>query len=176
MAETRVWLMRSLYLGLCLVIIFVHLLPLDTQPRLWAPPDLLVAFTFAWALRRPEYVPVLSVAAVMLAADLLFQRPPGLYAALVLIGLEYVRRRTGALRRAGFAGEWLTVALAIAAMGLANRVVLSLLSVNLAPLGPSLIQSVLTVLFYPAAVLLTEWLAGVRRPAAGEIDMAGGRI
>ena len=58
------WMMRAVYLGLCIFVIFLHLLPLDTQPRAWAGPDLMLALTFAWTLRRAEYVPPLLVAAI----------------------------------------------------------------------------------------------------------------
>ena len=69
--------MRAAFVGISLLIMFFHLLPLETTPRRWAAPDLLVCLCFAWALRRPDYVPALAVAGVMLLADLMFQRPPG---------------------------------------------------------------------------------------------------
>ena len=66
LSTSRLWLMRLGFVALALVIMFFHLLPLDTVPRRWAPPDLLVAFVFAWALRRPDYVPILSLAIILL--------------------------------------------------------------------------------------------------------------
>ena len=134
--------MRASYLALCLTVIFAHLLPLDTVPRNWAPPDYMLAFTFAWALRRPDYVPILSIAVVFLTADLLFQRPPGLMAALVVVGTEYLRIRFSALRDASFAGEWIAVCLICAAVTLANRLTLTVVASDLAPLAPTLIQMV----------------------------------
>ena len=41
-SASGVWLMRLIYLLLCLFVIIAHLLPLDTTPRFWAPPDLLM--------------------------------------------------------------------------------------------------------------------------------------
>ena len=76
MTSSRTWPMRAAFVALSLALIFVHLLPLETVPRKWAPPDILLAFAFAWVLRRPDYVPALLVAGVFLMADLLLQRPP----------------------------------------------------------------------------------------------------
>ncbi len=178
MAETsnaRVWTMRVAYLALGLAIIFWHLLPLNTVPQRWAPPDLLIAFTFAWVLRRPDFVPVASVAAVMLSADLLFQRPPGLMAALVLMACEYLGNRVGGRGKVSFALEWLAVSAMIAAVAVANRVILSVLGVAVAPLGLTVIQIVMTMLVYPLVVLISGWLMGVRKLTPVQADRMGGR-
>lgn len=172
---TGVWLMRGAYLGLALVIIFFHLIPLETVPRRWAPPDFLMAFTFAWVLRRPEYAPVLCIAVVMLTADLMFQRPPGLLAVLVVIGAEYLKNRAAHAREPNFLAEWANVALVVLAIGLINRLVLVLLLVPLPPLSLHLIQSLLTVAVYPLCVFLTRTVMGVRRPSTGDPDALGGR-
>ncbi|MFC6585378.1 hypothetical protein [Sulfitobacter aestuariivivens] len=75
-SPTRLWLMRAAFFVLALVILFFHLLPLETTPRRWAGPDVLLAFACAWCLRRPEYVPSVILALAFLLADLLLQRPP----------------------------------------------------------------------------------------------------
>ena len=94
MAESslrRITVFRLLWVLLALFIIFFQLLPLNTLPTKWPGPDLLVALTFAWAMRRPELVPALSVAFVMLLADFLLQRPPGLLAALIVAMTEALK-------------------------------------------------------------------------------------
>ncbi len=174
-ARSSLWIMRALYLALCMAVIFAHLLPLDTVPRGWAPPDYLIAFTFAWALRRPDFVPILAVAPVFLVADLLFQRPPGLMAALVVVGTEYLRIRFSGLRDASFAREWIAVCVMCAAITFANRLILSVVASDLAPTGPAMVQMVLTMLFYPLAVLATEWIMGVRKPDPRSAETLGAR-
>lgn len=161
-STSYLWIMRGWFLGLALLIMFFHLLPLDTIPRRWAPPDLLIAFIFAWSLRRPDYVPILSIAAVMLMADLMFQRPPGLLALLVLMGTENLRLRFAALRDASFVGEWISVCIVLVAITVANRLVLALLAVQQAPLGLSLMQMLMTIAVYPLVVLITQSVFGVR--------------
>ncbi|PJE35309.1 rod shape-determining protein MreD [Pseudooceanicola lipolyticus] len=171
MAERSVahlWTMRLAYIGLALVIVFFHLIPLETVPRRWAPPDLLLAFTLAWVVRRPDFVPVLVIAVVMLMADLLFQRPPGLMALLVVLGCEYLKYRTYTPGESSFAAEWVAVCITIIAITLLNRLVLGLLLVPPPPLGPSLVQMVLTALVYPLVVLVTQLTFGVRKPTPGE--------
>ncbi|MCZ4353973.1 rod shape-determining protein MreD [Roseovarius aestuarii] len=166
---------RLIFAAVCLSIIFWRLLPLDTLPRGWAGPDLIVALTFAWVLRRPEYAPPLLIAALVLLADLMFQRPPGLWAALVLIGSEALKARAAGLRDMGFAPEWLSVAIALVAMTLAERTVLAILLVPQAPLGLSLMQMAMTVLVYPLVVAASALFARVRRVRPGDVAAVAGR-
>ncbi|TMV10158.1 rod shape-determining protein MreD [Ruegeria sediminis] len=172
---THLWLMRALYMFLALLILFFHLLPLGTLPARWAPPDLLIALTFAWVLRRPDYVPILSVAVVMLTADLLLQRPPGLLAALVVGGRAYLRSASAGMRDIGFAGEWITVGVVLAAIALLNRVILGITAVQQAPLLLVLIQLVLTIAVYPLVVWISQSLFRVRRQALKKSDALGVR-
>jgi rod shape-determining protein MreD len=157
------------------MIMFFHLIPLDTVPRRWAPPDLLLAFTLAWVLRRPDYVPVLLIALVMLTADLMFHRPPGLWALCVVLGAEYLKYRTHGPGEAGFAGEWAAVCIVIIAVTLGYRLILGITLVPLPALGASMIQMVLTILVYPLVVSVTQVVMGVRRLAPGDAGAMGGR-
>ena len=171
---SRVWLMQAVFATLAMVIIFFHLLPLSTLPARWPAPDLLICLVFAWGLRRPDYVPILLLAIVMLLADLLFHRPPGLLAMLVVLGSEYLHRRAGALREASFVGEWLAVAIAVAAITVFNRLILSIMGVDQAALGPILIQMLMTIAAYPIVVLVSQTLLGVRKPAPSDSEGQGG--
>jgi len=170
LSPSRLWLMRAGFIGLALLILFFHLLPLDTVPRRWAPPDLLIAFTFAWVLRRPDYVPILSLALVMLVADLMFQRPPGLQAMLMVLGCEYLKNQTAGLRQASFVGEWMAVGIVLVAITVLNRLVLGIVAVEPAPLGLNLIQIGLTFLAYPVVVVISQSFMGVRKLAPVDAD------
>jgi rod shape-determining protein MreD len=169
----HLWLMRALFAALAGALVFARLLPLDMAPPGWAGPDLFLALAFAWAVRRPEYVPALLVAGLALALDLLLQRPPGLWAALTVIGCETLRRRATALRDLTFVAEWAAVAGTLVAMVLGYRLVLTLLLVDQAPLGLSLMQLLSTLVAYPLAAALSHFLFGVRKRAPG--DLATGR-
>lgn len=172
---SRLWLMRIAYVGFALAIIYARLLPLENRAGVWATPDLVVAMTFAWALRRPDFVPALSVAAVLLLADLLLLRPPGLLATLVLLGTVALQRRQRDIREMGFALEWLTVSVALAAILICENLLLGMFVVPRVSFGQSLIQGFVTALFYPVVVLFSETVLGVRRVIPGDVSAAGQR-
>lgn len=169
------WIKAITFVVLALGIIFMRLLPLDTLPARWVLPDLLMAFTFAWAVRRPEYVPMVMLAVVFLTADLLLQRPPGLWAALMLLASEYLKGQTHRLRVTGFPVEWATVAGMILAVTLGDRLVLTLLLVEMPGLGLALMQMVLTIILYPVVAGITHAFMGVRKSTPGDIDTLGDR-
>lgn len=168
---------QAVYVLLALGILLAGLLPVRPGAIGWPGPDLLVALSFAWVLRRPEQVPVLVIAVVALVADLLLLRPLGLGAAIMVLGTEAARRRAQRWRQQAFLFEWLRVAMLMAAMVLANRVAHSLALVPatlapLPPLGQDILQLIATVAAYPLVVWLARVLAGLRRTAPGEIGTA----
>lgn len=170
------WLGRIWFVALACGLMFLQLLPLQTLPRSWAPPDLILAFTLAWVARRPDLVPAVSIAAVFLLADLLFQRPPGLMAFVVLVATEFLRSRSEAIRSGSFAFEWLTVAFTVVAITLGSRALLTLTATVQVPLALSMFQMTMTILAFPLAVVASFLLFGIRRPALGEVDAFGRRV
>ncbi len=170
----RIWLMRTAFAMLVLFILFVHLLPLQTKPPVhFAPPDMLMLFAFAWSVRRPELVPSLLLATLFLLADLLLQRPPGLWALLLLLASERLKTQSLSLRDAGFFTECLSVGAMILSVFVGYRVILALLIVDLPPLGIWIVHAVMTLLFYPFAVFVTHWVMGVRKSAPGDLGPGG---
>ena len=172
---TRLILMRAGFVLVSLMILFWQLLPLDTLPRRWAGPDLILCFAIAWSLRRPEFVPPVVLAFVFLLADLLLQRPPGLLALLALLGCENLKSRNRSLRDATFPAEWLAASVVIAVVLLSYRLVLAMLLVDLPSLGLSLFELGMSILFYPLVVFITHTLMGVRKTTPRDIDALGQR-
>jgi len=164
--------MRSVFVVLAFVLIVVALVPLDMRPSTWAGPDLLLAMSLAWVARQPSAIPIAVVAVIFLLADLLFMRPPGLWAALVVVLTEAIRRRHSEFRSMSFLAEWGTIAGGIIAIGVAYRAILFVLAVPLAPLGLSAMEVAMTILAYPAVVMLTHYGLGIRKTVSAE---AGGR-
>ncbi|MFT6024281.1 MAG: rod shape-determining protein MreD [Ascidiaceihabitans sp.] len=171
----RIWLMRSAFVGLALVILFVHLLPLNLVPSNWALPNLMIGFAFAWSVRRPEYVPPVLLGLVLLLADLLLQRPPGLWAAIGLLACESLKAQAPTLRVATFLTEWATVTGLIIGATVVNRVILAVLLVDVPGLWLTFVQMGMTILFYPAFVFVTHVIMGVRKSVPGDLDTLGGR-
>ncbi len=172
---THLLLNRGLFLGLCLLLIYVQILPLETTPRRWTGPDMLVVMSVAWTLRRPEYAPAWLLAGVMLLGDFLFMRPPGLFSALTVILCEFMRRRSVLLRDTAFAIEWLSATGAIVALALGNRLIMTIFFIEQVPLGLTLIQMIMSILCYPLVVLFAWAFLGLRKAAPGDLNALGGR-
>jgi rod shape-determining protein MreD len=175
-SPTQPWVKQLSFVGLCLAVLFFQLLPLETTPRRWTGPDLVLLICLTWALRRPEFAPAYLIAGVALLADLMLQRPPGLLAALTVIASQTLTRRARQMRDQGFAVEWLTVSGALLAVMLGNRLVLALVAVPQAPMGLTLIQLIMSILFFPLVAALAQVLFGVRRVAPGEVDAWGHKL
>jgi rod shape-determining protein MreD len=173
--QSRLWLMRLIFVAVCLLIMFLHLLPLDTSPRSWAGPDLILALACAWVVRRPEFVPVTLIALVFVVTDLLYQMPPGLWAAFVVIGTETLRSRAPSLRDLTFPAEWFTVAVTLTLMTLGNQLTLALFLVDRPPLWLNLMQLVMTLVAYPLVAFGSQFLFGVRKQAPGDVDALANR-
>ena len=103
-------------------------------------------------------------------------RPPGLWALIVLIGTEFLRSREALTRDLPFGLEWAMVGAVIAAMALANWLVLALFMVPQIALGPVLMQFLSTLVAYPVVVALSHVFFGLRKVAPGEVDALGHRL
>jgi rod shape-determining protein MreD len=169
----QIWGMRLLFVLLALLTLFFHLLPLNPAPSQWASPDVLVALVFAWTVRRPEYVPIVLVAGVMLLADLMLQRPPGLWSVLVVCAAEWLKSRERRQRETTFALEWLTFAGTLIVITILYRTVMMILIITPGALMLSFVQVLATIAIYPAVVGVSYFLAGVRRSAPGDVDRLG---
>lgn len=152
----------TLYPAVCLVLMALRLMPHHLSPGGWPSPDLILCVTFAWVLRRPDLVPVVAVMLIGLCADLLYQRPPGVMAALMLASSELLRSR-GRLSRPLLAiMEWGLIAILVFTMALAHWAIMGLTLVPHAPLRYEFWQAAVTVLSYPAVVWLTRHV-GIRK-------------
>ncbi|NSX54082.1 hypothetical protein [Parasulfitobacter algicola] len=148
----------------------------DFVLSLVSTPNVLLAFTCAWVLRKPEYVPVMLIGAVFLLADFLLQRPPGLYAAVVIIGTEFLRRRVMELRGAPFLVEYLTVAGVIFAIAIMYRIFSSVAVITPPDFWLLFLQAVSTIVIYPLVVFVTQAVFGIRSVMPGQLDEGRGRL
>lgn len=167
---------RMLFAGLAFLILFVRILPLDATPARVPGPDLILCGAIAWVMRRPDYAPAALIAAVFLAEDILAMRPPGLWPLVVLFGTEFLRSREATLRELPFVLEWLVAGALVIAMTVSFRLVLAAFLVPQVASGMVALQTVATILAYPAVVLLTRFVLGLRKAAPGEVDALGRRI
>ncbi|SES00830.1 rod shape-determining protein MreD [Tranquillimonas rosea] len=167
---------QCLFAAVAALLIFVQILPFRIGARNVPGPDLIVLLCFAWVLRRPDYVPMLLVAAVVFAADLLLLRPPGLWAALTVLGLEFLRSREQFSRDLPFLLEWAMVAGVLAAMTLARSLLMAIAFLDQPPIMLYVMQMTVSILSYPIAVLVSRHVLGVGKVAPGEVDALGHRL
>ncbi len=175
-ARSAVWAYRALYAGLVAVLLFLRLLPLGSANGGGLAPDLVFCITMAWVLRRPDYVPALLIAAIVLLEDMLLLRPPGLWAALTVLAAEFLRNRAALTRELSFVMEWLLVATVLAAATLGLRLALMVTMLEQVSLAQTMVQMVVSILWYPAVVAVSRLGLGVHKPATGEVDAYGRRL
>ena len=169
MTGTGPWRFRVLFLALIGALYYLRLLPIGATPGDLPGPDLVLCLILAWVQRRPDHLPAVLIALVFLAGDLLLMRPPGLHAALGFAAAEFLRGHNRGAGERPFAGEWVFVAVMIAALTLAELMVMIVLVPEMALPGAALAQGLLSVIAYPFVVLAIR-TAGVRRPGPAEID------
>lgn len=176
-AGTRqVWLHRLLFVGMVLVLLFLRLLPLRSEAGDMPGPDLLLCVIFAWTMRRPDYLPALLIAAVVLLEDLVLMRPPGLWAALVVVASEFIRGRVALTRELNFGVEWLLVAGLMVGLMVVNRMIFALFLLPQTNFGYALLQVVMSMIAYPVVVFLSRVVLDLHKPATGEVDAYGRRM
>jgi rod shape-determining protein MreD len=170
------WGYRFLLSFLCAVVLFLNLLPINTAPRAWGAPDLIVCLIFAWTLRRPRYAPTILVALIAFSADMILQRPPGLFAAGFLIANEFLRSRAADISTGTFTIEWAYVTLALIAALLFERLLLNLTLAKTNPLHLTLTQLVITLLAYPVVAVFCHFVLKLRFQSPSDVRMEGPTI
>lgn len=171
-----IWTYRGVYVLIALVLFFLRLLPMGAEAGTWPGPDVLLCLTLAWVLRRPDYLPAVLVALVVLVEDFLLMRPPGLWTAIVVLATEFLRGRAALTRELGLAMEWLLVAALMVAMLLAYRLAFALAFLPQPGFGFAMVQCVASILCYPVVVGLSHVGLSLRKPAPGEVDAMGRRL
>lgn len=174
--QTAQWAYRALYVGLALVLLFLRLLPLGSDAGTFPGPDLLLCLTMAWVMRRPDYLPLGLIVAVVLVEDLILMRPPGLWTALVVLATEFIRSRVALTRELNFVVEWLLVSGLMVGMLLAYRLIFALALLPQPTFGYAVVQVLWSILAYPLVVGASRLMLDLRKPATGETDDYGRRL
>ncbi len=170
------WGYRTLFLALALLILFLRLLPLGSDAGQFPGPDLLLCLTLAWVMRRPDYLPLGLIVAVVLVEDLILMRPPGLWTALVVLATEFLRSRAALTRELNFVVEWLLVVGLMVGMLLAYRLVFAISLLPQPPFGYAIVQVLWSAVAYPFVVGASRLVLDLRKPATGETDDYGRRL
>ena len=174
--DRPIWMHRLLFVAIALVLMFLRLLPLPHEAGALPGPDILLCLTFAWIMRRPDYLPVLLIAGVVLLEDMLVMRPPGLWTALVVLGSEFIRSRVAMTRELNFGIEWVLVAGLMLGLLLAYRLAFALMLLPQPAFGFALVQVIWSILCYPVVVALSRFVLDLYKPAMGQVDAQGRRM
>ena len=175
-ATKAVWLHRALFLAIALILLFLRLLPLGSMAGELPGPDVLLCIVFAWTMRRPDYLPAVLIAAVVLLDDMILMRPPGLWTAIVIIASEFIRARVALTRELNFGVEWLLVAGMMVAMLLVYRLVFAVVLLPQPGFGFAMVQVLWSIVCYPVVVALSRYVLDLHKPAMGEVDAYGRRM
>lgn len=165
------WYQALLYFLATSVAIVVLLLPMGLSADSWFMPDLVLALTFAWVIRRPDAVPFYLIGMVGLLADILLDRPIGPWALLLMLGAEVLRMQSRVIREYPLLVEWLWVSGMFAAMLIAQRMLFFVTLVPNLPLGDLLQYFVTTIVCYPLVVVVLHWVLGVRARHPGRLHL-----
>ncbi|WBU61024.1 rod shape-determining protein MreD [Paracoccus albus] len=158
------------YIGIGLVALFFRLMPLNPGEPGLPGPDIMLALTLAWVLRRPDQLPVAIIVALSLIGDFLLDRPIGLWSFFVLVATEMLRPRSQRWADQAFVFEWMRVGALIGLMLIGYRLIMMLFLLPVPPLAPVMLQWLATVAAYPVVVLALHMI-GIRRLSAAEIEM-----
>lgn len=166
------WLFAASLALIAAVVMFARLLPIDLTPGRVPGPDILLAVTFAWVLRRPDYVPVLLIAVLFFIMDMMFMRVPGVWPLMVVAGSEFLRRRESGMREQHFLLEWGLVILTLMAMVIMQRVLLAVFFVDQVPFGRAMLQLLTTAAAYPIVVFISVYVLGIQKLQPGDDSIA----
>lgn len=174
--DAIIWFSRALFLSLGLFATLAAMLPLGLVADSPAMPDLLIAMTFAWTIRRPESVPFLMVVGMGLFADIMLMRPIGLWAMLTLLMAEFARSQIRPLREQMFVLEWAIFAIVFLLCAAVNSLILNL-TFTPGPSGDLMVNySVATIAAYPLIVAVMHWIFRIRAPKAAAGSDRLGRV
>jgi len=172
-ASRSLWAFRGLFIALATIILFLRILPLSHQMGGLPGPDFLLTLTFAWVVRRQDYVPIWLIAAVIFTEDIITMRPPGLWCALVVIACEFMRMRAVMVRELNFAAEWALVSGLMLVMLIIYRIVFAITFLPQVTFGFALVQMLWSIAAYPLVVLITRYVLALHKPSMGEVDAYG---
>ena len=120
------WIQRSTYLNFSFLLVVWLIVPQNPFKQTIPTPDFLFCLTLAIIFRRPNLLPIALIGLVFLGTDILFNRPIGLWTAIVLIITEFARTQFWRYNDANFITTWLFVSFLILLSTFSHMIVLIL--------------------------------------------------
>lgn len=145
----RILRLRLTYLLIIILVVLFQTLPIQTSPYQFATPDLPLAITFAWIMRRPTIMSPILITIAFLFADAILQRPPGLWTLVVLCASMFLRMRALGFREVVFFYEWALVTIVVCCAFIVHHFALMFTFLPTHDLTLYTLQAVFTFMIYP---------------------------
>ena len=164
-----------LFVLIVFVLIFIKVLPLNTVPKEWTAPDLLLCVTLVWCLRNPTRAPIILLAALFLLQDIILQRPIGLFSAVATLMCEWAKCQALRAEEFPFVIEWVTAAIAMIAIFILVQSIASLSMITKPSMWVFGKELIFTILAYPLVTLLCRYGLGLRTHQVTEFEASLGQ-
>ena len=145
----RILRLQLTYLLIIILVVLFQTLPIQTSPNQVATPDLPLAITFAWIMRRPTIMSPILITIAFLFADAILQRPPGLWTLIVLCASLFLRMRALGFREVVFFHEWALVAVVVCCTFIVHHFALLFTFLPTHDVTLYTFQAVFTFMMYP---------------------------
>ena len=152
----RILRLRLTYLLIVMLLVLFQTLPIHTSINQFAMPDIPLVMTFVWVMRRPDVMAPILITIAFLFADMILQRPPGLWTLIVLCGSMFLRSRTIYFKEVIFFYEWLMIAIIVIFCFAAHQFLLLLTFLPTHDLALLVKQALFTIMLYPIFIWLSR--------------------
>ena len=152
----RILRLRLTYLLIVMLFVLFQTMPIHTSTDQLAMPDIPLVITFAWVMRRPDVMDPILITVAFLFADMILQRPPGLWTLIALCASMFLRLRTIYFKEVIFFYEWLMIAIVVIICFAAHQFLLLLTFLPTHNLALLLKQAFFTVILYPIFIWLSH--------------------
>ena len=152
----RILRLRLTYLLIMMLLVLFKTMPIHTSSDQFAMPDIPLVITFVWVMRRPDVMGPILITIAFLFADMILQRPPGLWTLIVLCGSMFLRSRTIYFKEVIFLYEWLLIAIVVIFCFTAYQFLLLLTFLPTNNLALLVKQALFTIMLYPIFIWLSR--------------------
>ena len=152
----RILRLRLTYLLILMLLVLFKTMPVHTSTDQFAMPDIPLVITFVWVMRRPDVMGPILITMAFIFADMILQRPPGLWTLIVLCGSMFLRSRTIYFKEVIFFYEWLMIAIVVIFCFTAHQFLLLLTFLPTHNLALLVKQALFTIMLYPVFIWLSR--------------------
>jgi rod shape-determining protein MreD len=145
----RILRLRLTYLLIVMLEVLFQTLPIHSSPYQFATPDIPLVITLVWVMRRPDVMDPILITIAFLFADMILQRPPGLWALVALCATMFLRVRALYFKEIIFFYEWLMIAIIIIISFTVHHFLLILTFLPIQNLELLAMRAFITIVLYP---------------------------